>query len=124
MYHETTKRHAHLNLSLIGAISLKASLELLNHEIGMERVERHLRSLGAELGRQYKKLGVKVQGNEEVGKRAPHIYVLKLLHPDWATQSAEDRFLCHIIAVVFELHWNTVTIWMISMPWPHRWQED
>ena len=73
-YHSSTQRYGYLNLSLISACALSASLKLLVEEIGIQRVEGHLRSLGRELAIQLKPLGVKIVGSERADRRAPHLY--------------------------------------------------
>lgn len=92
-YHASAKRYAHLNLSLIGAVSLKASLKLLDQEIGMDRVERHLRMLGAHLGHMCEEIGIEVVGSQISGLRSPHIYVLKLLREEWSQHFEEEKVI-------------------------------
>ena len=82
-YHSSTQRYGHLNLSLVSALSLKASLKLLCEEIGLENIEAHLRSLGWELAQRVAPLGVKILGSKSVNERAPHLYILTLLDPRW-----------------------------------------
>ncbi|KAH7109092.1 pyridoxal phosphate-dependent transferase [Dendryphion nanum] len=82
-YHPTIQRYEHLNVSLVGTTALKASLELLAHDIGIKRVENHLRALGRELMLRCKSIGVEVIGSPVSVRRAPHLYVLRLLHPGW-----------------------------------------
>ncbi|RFU30136.1 hypothetical protein B7463_g6215, partial [Scytalidium lignicola] len=90
-YHETTKRYEHLNTSLLAAAALKASLTLITEEIGVERLERYLRSLGRELALRCQRLGVKVVGSELASRRAPHVYVLVLLHPGWQKHFQDEK---------------------------------
>ncbi|KZF19428.1 PLP-dependent transferase, partial [Xylona heveae TC161] len=59
-YHASPQRYSHLNLSLIGAVALNASLTLLREEIGLEKIERYLRALGRELALGLAPLGVKI----------------------------------------------------------------
>ena len=95
-YHSSTKRYEHLNISLIGAVSLKASLAFLCEEIGMERIEAHLRALGRELALVLAPLGVQIVGSKSADERAPHLYVLALLHPDWKKHfRAEGIYVSH-----------------------------
>ncbi|KAK4871120.1 hypothetical protein LT330_000357 [Penicillium expansum] len=95
-YHSSTQRYSHLNISLIGAVSLNASLGLLCDEIGMKRIEAHLRALGRELALALTPLGVRIVGSKSADERAPHLYVLALLHPDWATHfRAEGIYVSH-----------------------------
>lgn len=92
-YHASAKRYGHLNLSLIGAVSLKASLQLLTQEVGIDRIERHLRMLGAHLGLMCEKVGVEVVGSRFSGQRSPHIYVLKLVREEWARHFEEENVM-------------------------------
>ncbi|CAI7589557.1 unnamed protein product [Penicillium glandicola] len=89
-YHSSTKRYEHLNVSLIGAVSLNASLAFLCKEVGMERIEAHLRSLGRELALVLEPLGVQIVGSKYADERAPHLYVLALLHPDWVKHFRDE----------------------------------
>ncbi|EXJ86749.1 hypothetical protein A1O3_03703 [Capronia epimyces CBS 606.96] len=90
-YHKTSQRYEHLNLSLIGVAALKASLDFLVDDVGIDRVESHLRALGRELALRCKTLGVEVVGSSYADRRAPHLYVLKLLHPDWQSHLRQDH---------------------------------
>ncbi|KAL1303058.1 hypothetical protein AAFC00_006505 [Neodothiora populina] len=82
--HKTTKRYEHLNLSLISLCAANAALRLLLDEMTPEGVEAHLRSLGRVLQDECKALGIQIIGEEDEAKRAPHLYVLKLLDLAWA----------------------------------------
>ncbi|PLB52537.1 PLP-dependent transferase [Aspergillus steynii IBT 23096] len=92
-YHPSTQRYGHLNISFISAISLNASLKFLAKEIGMQRIESHLRSLGREMAIQLKPLGVEIVGSERADRRAPHLYILKLLHPDWVDHFQKENII-------------------------------
>lgn len=92
-YHPSTQRYGHLNISLASAIALSASLKLLAEDIGMQRVESHLRSLGRELAIQLKPLGVEFVGSERADRRAPHLYILKLLHPGWVDHFRNEHII-------------------------------
>jgi selenocysteine lyase/cysteine desulfurase len=82
-YWPTTKRYEHLNVSLLSAAALDAALSLITGEIGIIRLEKHFRSLGRELILRCRSIGVTVAGSNIASQRAPHIYVLRLMHPDW-----------------------------------------
>lgn len=89
-YHPTTQRYAHLNLSLISAVALGASLSLMD-EIGMHKLENHYRALGRELINRLEHLGVDVVGSRSARERSPHIYIVELLHPDWKSHFEKDH---------------------------------
>lgn len=84
-YHKTTARYGHLNMSLISAAALGASLALFDGEIGMARLESHYRALGRELIKRLDALKVGVVGSRVASERAPHIYIIELLDPRWAS---------------------------------------
>ncbi|OKL59574.1 hypothetical protein UA08_05234 [Talaromyces atroroseus] len=90
-YWPTTKRYEHLNVSLLTATALDASLSLITGEIRIVRLEKHFRSLGRELILRCQSLGVSVAGSNIASQRAPHIYVLRLLHPDWQSHFRESN---------------------------------
>jgi selenocysteine lyase/cysteine desulfurase len=92
-YHNSVARYSHLNFSLISATALRASLELLQDDIGMARLESHLRALGRELIRRLDALNVGVVGSRIAKQRAPHIYIVELLHADWVTHFLEDNVI-------------------------------
>jgi len=89
-YHPTTQRYAHLNVSLISAVALGASLSLMEG-IGMHKLESHYRALGRELINRLAHLGVQVVGSKSARERSPHIYIVELLHPDWQSHFARDH---------------------------------
>jgi selenocysteine lyase/cysteine desulfurase len=90
-YHSTIQRYEHLNVSLVGVCALNASLTFLLHDIGMLRVEQHLRSLGCELILRCEKAGVDVIGNRVIERRAPHLYVLRLFDERWKKHFDADK---------------------------------
>lgn len=83
VFHPNTRRYEHLNHSLVALHAANASLDLFVNQITPEGLESHLRSLGRELREECGKLGVEIIGELDESKRAPHLYVLKLLDPAW-----------------------------------------
>ncbi|PYH95056.1 PLP-dependent transferase [Aspergillus ellipticus CBS 707.79] len=108
-YYSSPQRYSHLNMSLIGTTALKASLKLLCEEIGMDRIEKHLRSLGYELARGLAPLGVRIVGSKLACERAPHLYVLALMHPDWERWFRDSGVL---ICVALPM-WGEGFIWFL-----------
>ncbi|OAL45864.1 PLP-dependent transferase [Pyrenochaeta sp. DS3sAY3a] len=90
-YHATSQRYEHLNVNLMGTAALKASLKLLLHDIGISRVEQHLRTLGHWLTLQCEKAGVGIAGSAVSSQRAPHVYVLRLLDARWKDHFDSDN---------------------------------
>ncbi|KAM0332332.1 hypothetical protein ACHAQA_002609 [Verticillium albo-atrum] len=90
-YHPTTARYGHLNISLVSSTALGASLALLDGEIGMARLESHYRALGRELIKRLDALQVGVVGSRVARERAPHIYIIELLHPEWMTHFKSEH---------------------------------
>lgn len=81
-YHSTAQRYAHLNVGLMSAVALGTSLRLVE-DIGMSRIESHVRALGRELIKRLDALGISVVGSRQAHQRSPHIYIVPLLHADW-----------------------------------------
>lgn len=110
-YHATTQRYEHLNLSFVGAVALNASLDFILGDMGIFRLENHLRALGRELVLGCKSVGVEAVGSCYAEHRAPHLYVLKLLHPDWQAQLREKQ--------IFVSHYHCgvrVSFWVLQQP--------
>lgn len=93
-YHSTTRRYEHLNISMISIHALHASLRFYLEDVGLANVEQHLRALGRALAHELEPLGVKIVGPTEVRKRAPHLYILDILHLSW-----KEHFEKHGIVV-------------------------
>ena len=89
-YHSTAQRYAHFNMGLVSAVALSASLRLLE-EIGMGRIESHVRALGRELIKRLDTLDISVVGSRQAHQRSPHIYIVPLLHADWAAHFREKQ---------------------------------
>lgn len=70
-----------LNLSAIHALG--GALDLLE-EVGVNKVESHLSTLGDQLIAGADELGVELVGPRELEHRSPHIYVLSLKGDKWA----------------------------------------
>ena len=87
-YHESTLRYEHLNVSLISMHALYGYLTFLN-AVDIASVELHLRGLGRVLGLEMEKLGVEVIGSRIAARRAPHLYILKLLDLRWQAHFQE-----------------------------------
>lgn len=82
-YHSTTARYGHLNMSLISAMALKASVQFIYEDMGIHKVEQHLRWLGQILVSHCQELGIAVIGSQDPHKRSSHVYVLDLMNPGW-----------------------------------------
>ncbi|TIA04174.1 hypothetical protein D6C81_10625 [Aureobasidium pullulans] len=93
VYHSTAQRYEHLNLSLIGTAALKASLSFVADEMGIGRIEDHLRALGQDLADKVEKLGLQLVGSRSREEHAPHVYVLPLLHSDWKDHFAKEQVI-------------------------------
>jgi selenocysteine lyase/cysteine desulfurase len=89
-YHQSTARYGHLNISLVSATALGASLALFDGDIGMKRLESHYRALGRELIKRLDALQVGVVGSRVASERAPHIYIVELLDPRWASHFKDE----------------------------------
>lgn len=89
-YHSTAQRYAHFNMSLVSAVALGASLQLLEG-IGMGRIESHVRALGRELIQKLDSLDISVVGSRQARQRSPHIYIVPLLHPNWKSHFQESQ---------------------------------
>ncbi|EPE03510.1 class v aminotransferase [Ophiostoma piceae UAMH 11346] len=89
-YHSTAQRYAHFNMCLMSAVALGASLRLLE-DIGMSRIESHVRALGCELIKRLDTLSISVVGSRNAHQRSPHIYIVPLLHADWASHFQESQ---------------------------------
>lgn len=89
-YHGSSKRYEHLNLSLASLSAANAALSFLLDDLTPEGVAKHLRSLGKQLQKECDALGIEVIGAKEDSKRAPHLYVLKLLDPSWSDYFAKS----------------------------------
>lgn len=95
-YYATTQRYEHLNICLVATTALHASLDFLLHDVGISRLENHLRVLGFDLTSRCKSIGVDVVGSSIAEQRAPHLYVLKLLDPQWKEWfEAEKIYVSH-----------------------------
>lgn len=100
-YHATSQPYEHLNICLVAKTALSASLDLLLHDVGISRVENHLRALGLDLTSRCKSIGVDVVGSSIAEHRAPHLYVLKLKDPGWKEWfEAEKVYVSHYRDVV------------------------
>lgn len=93
-FHRSTRRYEHLNLSLVSVHALSAALKLLMYDMTPASLQTHLRSLGRKLRSECEKLGVKVIGETDESRRAPHLYVLNLLDAAWP-----DHFEKHSVYV-------------------------
>jgi selenocysteine lyase/cysteine desulfurase len=82
-YHTTSQRYEHLNICLVATTALSASLDFLLHDVGIGRLENHLRALGLDLTSRCKSIGVDVVESLIAEQRAPHLDVLKLKDPGW-----------------------------------------
>ncbi|KAF9873898.1 putative class IV aminotransferase [Colletotrichum karsti] len=83
VYHPTTRRYEHLNLSLIAAATAKAFLTFYLDSMGPRRVQEHLYRLGDELREECRALGIKVVGPTNRKEHAPHLYILDLHDERW-----------------------------------------
>jgi cysteine desulfurase/selenocysteine lyase len=96
LFHNSTRRYEHLNPAFLQIAALNAALKFLTEEAKLTDIENHLRALGRQLVLVMEQLGVETIGSQKSSKRAPHIYVLKLLHPDWQAHFIEDDvFVSH-----------------------------
>jgi selenocysteine lyase/cysteine desulfurase len=77
-------------VSLVSATALGASLALLDGDTGMKRMESHYRALGRELIKRLDALDVGVVGSRVASERAPHIYIVELLDPRWASHFKDE----------------------------------
>lgn len=91
VYHAAAQRYEHLNLSLVGTTALQASLSFLAGELGMAEIEQHLRSLGQILVQACERAGVEVLGSKIASRRAPQLYVLKLMDERWQKHFQDDK---------------------------------
>ncbi|KAF4972261.1 hypothetical protein FSARC_1158 [Fusarium sarcochroum] len=82
-YHPSAQRYNHLNLSLISGAVAKAYLSFYLDTLGPKNVENHLYSLGDELKRECKKLGINIVGPDSRKEHASHLYILDLHDPRW-----------------------------------------
>lgn len=90
-YHVTSRRYDHLNMGLIQACAAHASLTLYLRTLGPAAVEQTLYALGDALRDRCGRLGVAVVGRDAQEQRAPHLYVLRLQHPDWPAHFKQHR---------------------------------
>jgi selenocysteine lyase/cysteine desulfurase len=89
-YHNSVRRYDHLNPAFVQIAALNASLKFLTEEVRLAEIENHLRSLGRQLVLMVEQLGVEVVGSRRSSERAPHVYVFKLMHPDWQAHFIDD----------------------------------
>lgn len=83
VYHPTSRRYEHLNLSLVATAAAKAFLTLYLDSMVPRRVQEHLYHLGDILREDCSALGVKIVGPATRKEHAPHLYILDLHDPSW-----------------------------------------
>ncbi|KAK1450274.1 cysteine desulfurase [Colletotrichum melonis] len=93
IYHSSTRRYEHLNLSLISAAAAKAFLTFYLDSMGPGRVQEHLYRLGDVLREECRSLGVKIVGPSARKDHAPHLYILDLHDPRWMDLLKESGVL-------------------------------
>lgn len=82
-FHPSAQRFEHLNVSLVGAVAARAFMKFYLDNMCPADVEEYLYSLGDSLRQACKGLKIDIVGPEERKFHAPHLYILKLLHPSW-----------------------------------------
>lgn len=90
VYHASTRRYEHLNLSLISAAAANAFLTFYLDSVGPKRVQEHLYHLGDVLRSECAALGVEIVGPTERERHAPHLYILNLHDPRWMSLLKEN----------------------------------
>jgi selenocysteine lyase/cysteine desulfurase len=89
VYGQSTRLYSDLNKPFISLSALNAVLKFIG-KVSIREIERHTRALGRCLALEMKEFGNEIMGSQDASKRAPHIYVLKLLHPGWKDHFAKD----------------------------------
>ncbi|KPM42488.1 putative aminotransferase [Neonectria ditissima] len=93
VYHPSTRRFEHLNVSLVASAAANAFLRFYLNGMGPRNVEEYLFSLGDALRRECQDLGINIVGPASRREHAPHLYILDLHDPRWTEHLVQNQIL-------------------------------